>query len=300
MGQSYLNLVPDKEVSIGIEQLLIGYTTVFSTLVWTPGKILDPINNPPNGFYHLGTVVEDSVTLNIVREKFSYSAGIPKNLQYEAVMGITGTIEASLIGRRGTLAYFGLGNHPQALDTVLRVFNCSSVLIPSEKYFVTSSTDSDALTPGLLIFHGLVAQTVSSSNNLAYGNVKDAYIGDASTATSSPWGVTVVFTPRFWNPNSAPLIGSVMTMTSMQRNPLGTGKIDTFHVLGVADFIDGVQVVHDFPEMTAVGEWVEEIKPDQEPRIPLKFEARGQVVQTYDNSVSHLSIGERFWFSENT
>jgi len=300
MGKSYLNLVPDKEVSIGIEQLLVAWTAVNSIPVWTPAKIADPVNNPPSPFKNLGTVVEDSVSLNITREKFRYEAGIPKNLQYEAVLNITGTIEAQLIARRGTLAYYGLGNRAPAFSTPENFIASASVMVPGVQYFYSSIAGLNLYTVGALIAFGIVFQTIISSNDVAYHAFESAYIGASSLHASSPWGVTAIFTPRFWNPNSAPLIGQITSYTDRMVNPLGTGRIDTFHVLGVADFIDGVQLVHQFPEMTAVGEWVEEFKPDQEGRIPVKFEARGQVIQTYDNSVSHLTIGERFWFSENT
>ncbi len=289
MGKSYLNIVVDKEISIGVEQLLIA---PFPT-AWTPTKIFDPELVPPSGFRNLGTVVEDSVTMSLTREKFQLRTGIPKNLQYEAIMGVTGILEASLIARRGTLAYFGLGGLPPAAPLPVAIFQVMSVL--SQSVIVCSSMPPAWITSlqvGMLFTAG---ESSSPAPNDELNIINDAYLIEWEELVPFPDGITFTFSPGF--PNTV-VPGDVIYDQDYQQQPFGSNRITKFHLLGVADFIDGVQIIHDFPEVTASGEWTEEFRPDQEARIPVKFEAQGFTTTTYDSSVSHLTVGERFWFSE--
>lgn len=281
MAQSFLNQITDPEVAIGIEQILIA---PFPT-IWTPTKIADPVDDPPVGFRNLGAVVEDSVTLTVSREKFQLSTGIPRNLQYEAVMGITGTLEATLIARRGTLAFYGLGgadpqhncgNSPALITTVTN----------KNEFGVNSTVATQAWTIGYLIAMAPTTLGVRTSR-------EDAYINSISTAGAS---VFVVTSPSFAaTPSTSDFVDAVLNFT---RNAFGTSLVTKFHLLGTTDFIDGVQIVHQFPEVTVSGDWVEEYRPDQEGRIPMAFSAQGFTAATYDNSTSHLLIGERYWFNK--
>jgi hypothetical protein len=72
-----------------------------------------------------------------------------------------------------------------------------------------------------------------------------------------------------------------------------------FVVLGVADFIDGIQVVHYFPDVEAKGELSEAIKPTENQRIVLSFDAKGYVTTTYGGE-KELILGERYWFPKAT
>jgi len=276
MGQTYLNQVVDKEVSIAVEQILIA---PFPT-AWTPAIVSDATDAPPLGFRNLGAVVEDSVTLTVTREKFQLSTGIPKNLQFEAIMGITGTIEASLIARRGRFAGFAFGN-----VLPINMFGTSLSETIAAIVDQTSLTLND--TPGTTIWTiGDLVVTAATTEGLLTSE-NDAYV-------SSINGLTVIFSPTF---AATPAVDDQAQVVTGIRNPFGTSAIRQFHVLGVADFIDNIQIVHDFPKCTASGDWTEEFRPDQEARIPIKFEALGQTTTTYDNSASHLIVGERFWFN---
>jgi len=288
MGKSYLNIVVDKEISIGVEQVLIA---PFPT-AWTPAKISDPEFAAPTGFRNLGAVAEDSVTMSLTREKFQLSTGIPKVLGYEAIMGVSGILEAQLIARRGTLAYFGLGGLPPVAPVPAAIFQVMSVL--SQSVISCSSMPPSwiaSLEAGMLFAGGASS---SPAPNDELNTTNDAYL-ISWVEIFLPDGVTLTFSPGF--PNTI-VPGDVIHDQDYQQQPFGANRITRFHLLGVADFIDGVQVVHDFPEVSASGDWVEEFKPDQEARIPMKFEAHGFAQSTYDNSISHLTVGERFWFSE--
>lgn len=275
MAQTFNNIPYEKEVAIAIEQILIA---PFPTS-WTPAKLTDPVDTPPVGFRNLGAVVEDSVTLTITREKFQLRTGIPKVLNYEAIMGVSATLEASLIARRGRLAGFAMGNVKPinmlagtAVTTLSSVTNRAIVTLvasPNVAWAVGDLIGFSTTTPGLV------------------DTEQDAYI-------SSINALTVVFSPAF---PDTPAVNNLVQKISGIRNPFGTSGIRKFHVLGVADFIDNIQVVHQFPKCDSSGDWTEQFRPDQEGRLPMKLEALGYQSSTFDSSTSHLLVGERYWFN---
>lgn len=273
MGQTYLNQITTQEVAIAVEQVLIA---PFPT-TWTPAKIADPVDNPPAGFRNLGAVVEDSVTLTITREKYQLKTGIPKNLQYEAVIGLTGMLEATLIARRGRFAGYALGN-----------------VLPVNMIVTTPATGISSVTNRGTITTSAAQVWVVGDLIVADTTTPGLITSEADAYVSSINGTTVVFSPAF--PNTLTTSNFLVKATG-QRNPFGTSKIRQFHVLGVADFIDGVQVVHDFQKCDATGDWTEQFRPDQEGRMNIKFEGLGYTANTYDSSATHLLVGERFWFN---
>lgn len=192
--KSFNNLIDVPNVSLAIEQILIAP----SSQGWTPGRI--DLDTPPTGFINLGAVVEDQVTLTFTREIFQLETGIPRVLQYSAVTGLRGRLEAQ--------------------------------------------------------FH-----TIS--------NTVMAYILSNVDPRSITGGTGVAF---------------------------GTSKQKEWHILGVADCIDGQQVVHDMQKARAGGgDMQDAFRPTQNGRIQGRWELFGYESTDY-GADTELIVMERFYF----
>lgn len=113
MGKSYNQVIDNAQVSLAIEQFLIGpYGATYD------GAKID-VSSPPSGFVHMGTVVEDSPTVRTSKEKYELRLGIPKLLAYETVMSVGAEISFSIYGNTNFIAQFALGN--TALSTISSV-----------------------------------------------------------------------------------------------------------------------------------------------------------------------------------
>ena len=113
MGKSYDNTIITAEVSLAIEALLIGN----STLTWDPSTGKINMDTPPTGFTRLGAVVEDSPTLTIRRDKFMLKLGVPKALQFEAVIGVDGEFSCTIYGKSNDVAKYAFGTDIVSLST---------------------------------------------------------------------------------------------------------------------------------------------------------------------------------------
>lgn len=88
---------------------------------------------------------------------------------------------------------------------------------------------------------------------------------------------------------------TITTMTAAGSVPFGTSTIKNYALLGVADFIDGTQVIHYMPKASPADEITEEIRPGQNQRIPLSFNLLGVVSTVWGGS--ELIIAERHQFA---
>ncbi len=193
MAKSYDNQITEAEVSLAIERILIGP----SSATWDPSTGRIDIGSPPANFVDLGAVVEDSPTLTITKSKFQLELGIPKALQYEAMMGVKGEMSLSIYGKSNDIAKYGAGTDIVSMGTF--------------------------------------------GTRIAYGK------------------------------------------TTLKK----------FAILGVADFIDGTQVVHYFHEMSLKPDYVEAIKPDQVGMLALGFDAYSHISTIHGGE---RIVGERVYF----
>lgn len=192
---SYDNAITTAEVSMTIERLLIG-TYLSATFDPSTGKV--NISSPPAGFEDLGAVVEDTPTVTIRREKFQLKLGLPKALQYEAVIGVDGEIACTIYGKSNDIAKYAYGTDITSIDT-----------------FVT-------------------------------------------------------------------------------RIAFGRTTVNKYAILGVADFVDGTQVVHYFPEVSIKPEVTENLRPDDVGKIPMGFDAYSHISTIHGDE---RIVGERFYFT---
>jgi len=75
---------------------------------------------------------------------------------------------------------------------------------------------------------------------------------------------------------------------------LGGASIANYALLGVADFTNGSQVVHEFPKVSPKGDWEESYKPEA-PQMQMNFEALG--VATSIGACMEQTVGKRHYMS---
>lgn len=88
-------------------------------------------------------------------------------------------------------------------------------------------------------------------------------------------------------------VAKVDISTLGDRIPFGGTSIHKFAVLGVADFVDGTQVVHHFPECSVKPEFVENVRPDDAGKISLGFDAYSFISTIHNDE---RVVGERVYF----
>jgi hypothetical protein len=269
MGKTYTNTVEEKDVGLAIENILVApYGTS-----WTPAKV--DISSPPAGFTHLGAVKEDTPNLTVTRSKFQLKTGIPQSLQYEAIMGLDGKFSIVLYSRSSRKLQYALAN---VAPINLGVANATSVSSVTSRTVVTVSSAA-----GLAVDQFVVTATSSAALES----------GQNEAAINSINGTDIYL----YEPGFGTLPGGSDAFASFTgtRIPYGTAQLRKFTVLGVADFTDGVQVVHYMPKASGGGEMVEELQAGDVAKIPMQFDLYTTTTTLYGGS--ELIVGERFWFS---
>lgn len=276
MAKTYLNKINEAEVSLAIEQLLIAdYTQV-----WTPGRI--DVDSPPAGFTALGAVVEDTPVMRYGREKFQLQTGIPAVTQFESIQSMEGGFECQLHSNSWRKLQYALGNFT-ATASATTVATITSV-VDSGTFVVTSGA---SITPHR---HYIFAATAAGFDA---GDASEAVVTSVTSVSSTVQLVTVS-PPPFKSPAANWAIGSYEYV----RQVFGGSTIKYYKLLGVADFINGIQVVHQLFKVSPADEVTEEFRPDQNTRIPLNFNALG--VETQIGSCTELVIGDRYQFPKNS
>lgn len=273
-SKSYENLIFEREVSLAIQNIFVApYGTS-----WTAARVTDVLA-APLGFYWLGAVVEDTPNMTVTREKFQLITGVPKVIQYQTVMQVAGRFECALYSNSPRKVQYALGN-VEARNVMADTDPVTVTAGPHTRYTVTLSGSPDvAYNVGdYLAFHSN-ASTLAISQN-------EAQINSIGTAKEIYFG-----TPGL--PNT-PAGGDYGKKVSHVKLPLGTGLIRNYIMLGVADFIDGTQIIHKLNKVASAGEWSEQFRPDDVGKVPMAFDCYG--VSNADYGSSQLIVGERFWF----
>lgn len=197
-GKTYNNQLRQHEVSIAVEKFLIAaYPTTF-----TLARV--DINSPPAGFFDLGAVVEDSPSIRYGRSVYKIETGIPRTVQYEQVVAVSGVVEFAIWSNTFFQAQFALGN----------------------------------------------ASSITTITTIASGSSVTQY--------------------------------------------LGTGVLKEYTLLGVADFLNGSQVIHEFPRVAPSADFAEAFRPGDAARIPLAFECKSTIATL--GTCEHLIVGKRHYF----
>jgi len=282
MANTYTNAITEREVSIALEQILIADTTQ----TFVPGRI--DVGSPPTGFTHLGAVVEDSPNLSISREKFELRTGIPSVLQFDAVTGMSGQFSAAFYSNSNTIAEYGLG-----ADVVKNSINESIGGTANDGIFDVAGSAStstvlniDTKITGLAVDDIVVYATATAT----VATLKASTIQRKITAINT---LAVTLDEAL---GEAPAEGAAIAKLEASKVVFGTTKNPRYALLGVADFLDGSQVIHYFKKVAPVGEFSENIQPGQPPIISGAWTMFSAVDSTWgDEQV----LGERFWIPKS-
>ncbi len=274
MGNTTSNLIEVREVSLGIEQFIVA---PFPT-VWTPGVI--DISSPPAGFVALGAVDEESASIVVNRSQFQLRVGIPQALQFQATTSLESRISFSLHARSSRKIQYALSN-------------ATPINMPPATLVVVSTPAATATT---------ITLAASPANNWVLGDeIVTSVTTDGATdgfdvsqnvaVITSINGLEVHFENKGFSP--IPTEDEFVAKPLGTRVPFGMKTTRQFRLIGIADFVDGYQLVHDFEKVQSIPEFTEEIKSSQNARINLQFEAFGLENATWANE---LIVGERFIF----
>lgn len=88
-------------------------------------------------------------------------------------------------------------------------------------------------------------------------------------------------------------VDKVGISTIGSRVPFGGTTIKKLALLGVADFVDGTQVVHYFPKASTKPEFAENLRPDDAGKVALGFDAYGYISTIHG---SERIVAERVYF----
>lgn len=273
---SYAQLITPRDVALAIEQFIIApYGTSW---VASSGRI--NMASIPSGFSYLGRVVPDSPQVTISKDIFQLDYGLPRTRQYQQVVGVGARIQFSLHSRDTRHVAYALGNLNN--DAILYVLPNSATLI------------SSVMSAALITLSGSPANPWYVGDEIMTA-ATSAAIGASQNATviSSINGLQITVDPPF---ASLPVVTPGVAIKPLaQRTAFSTSILRSYRLIGVADFTDGVQIVHDFQKVQPAGEFVDIIRNTENPKIPLSFEAFGLVDSNYGNE---LNVGERFYFQK--
>lgn len=105
---------------------------------------------------------------------------------------------------------------------------------------------------------------------------------------------------NLWYSYNSVTTTSVTTLTTIASGEvftqyLGTKNINEFALLGVADFINGAQVIHELGRCSPADDWQESFKPDAAGQVPMSFDLLGY--ETTLGSCTELIVGKRHYIS---
>lgn len=266
------NEINKVEVSLGIERVLVADTGTS----WTPARIALP--TVPSGFRDLGAVVEDTPQFTGSREKFQLKTGLPRVLQFESMVEVGGQFAFSLHSSSWRKMQYAFGNYsPTSTPTLV-----TTIESVTDRNTITLATTTSSLPVG--------TQFMIAANTLAM-DFADAIETRVSCIEAD--GLTYHLAPT---PIKTPTAGHYAAIFGVGYVDMhwGTSRITKYQVLGVADFQDGSQVIHHFPEVVPADDFTESIQPTENGRIPINFNAFG--VSKSVQGTDELVVMTRYMF----
>lgn len=287
MGKSYTNDITVEDVAIAIEHVLVApYGTA-----WTPGRV--DISSPPANFYHLGAVQEDTPQVTIQKEPYRLMTGIPRALQYQAIIGMQGQFQVTYLQARNSILYHTLGGQaPYHLpstptSTWAQIMSSAAATVSRWQVVVVSNAHVSSLTAGQLV----ATDTTANINT----TINEAFVTSIAAFSSTGYSIYLSNPDGFRLP---PTALNPLFVVAHNRYPLGTNLQPFFRILGVADFLNGAQVIHDFQRVQPSGQLQDAFRNGQDARAVGSYDLFGYTVSTpYSASSSQLILGERFWFN---
>lgn len=253
MARSFVNKLNLAEVSLGINRFLIAPEDT----AWTPARV--DFNSLPSGFVDLGAVQEDTPTVSMTRTKYSLNTGIPAVRQYEAVVGLEGTLEFTLHSYSWRKMQYLLGNVTPVHSTT-EVSTVASVTSGRIITFANTTDVESISTVGRRI-------TIASTS----GDFGRADADETRVASITDDGLTFYLSTNLETIQDDSVVG----FYDYVEQAVGTSCIKGYTALGVADLIDGTQIIHQFFKMQPGEEITLSIQPGDNVRTPLSFDVFG-------------------------
>lgn len=282
---SYTNVVTPQEITLALEHFMIAPAGTALPV----GRV--DLDSPPPGFIRLGAVADDSPTISVTKQKYDLSTGIPSNLQYQAVVGMQGQLQAVLHTFDPYAAYLAGGGLPPYLlpKTSASVYGtvANSATNTRTTVYVASSGSATFAVNDLVVTAASTA--LNTSRNYAWITAAASTTGAAWTLTLQ--GAGLPFTPT---------VGDPIVSVAMSRFALGTNILPEFRVVGVADAINGMQIIHDCQRARPTGEFGEALRNGAHLQMPISFDLFGYTVSTPYSSSGQLVLSERFLWMPTT
>jgi len=281
MANTYTNTIAPEEVSLALEHLLIAPVGT----AWAPGRI--NVTSPPAGFIHMGAVADDSPQISVAKTFYDLKVGIPAILAYRAVTDIVGEFGLILHSNGQYPAYLGTGGLPAWNLPATGGSGDPSVfyaVVTGSSRTALNITSTSGILPNDMIITGTTAGINTSRN---YGWVNS--IVDATSLTLAGDGF-----------KEDPVNDNPVVKVAHSRLALGTAVSPQFHILGVADFLNGAQVVHDMPKAQPRGQWTEALRNQQHVVVGVQFDLFGSTITSPHSTAGQVVVGERIMFPPTT
>lgn len=279
MGSTILNTIQPEEVSMALEHFLVAPAGT----AWVPGLRID-VSSPPAGFAHMGSVLDDSPSLSVSKDFFRLTTGIPSVLAYQAVTQLGGEFSIVLNSFSQYATYIGLGGLPP--------------------YNVPATTAQPFYTVVSTTTNGRTQVAVNSSANWA---VNDMVVTDSSvallTSRNYAWISSVTATSITLSGEGfkdVPVAANPIIEVAYSRYALGTNVSPELHLLGVADFLNGAQIIHDMPHAQPKGQWSESLRPGGIVQVACAFDLFGYTITSPYSTAGQIIVGERILLPPTT
>lgn len=270
MTRGHANSVNEIEVSLAIERLLIAN---FPTS-WTPAKI--DFAALPSGYYDMGSVVEDTPVVTGARKSFELHTGLPKTLQFISPNEIDGMFKASLHSNSWRKIQFAFGNYTWTASAAA-VGTISSVHA-SGLTFVLATTPTTPLAVG--------QQIILSSLSFDDPDALEVRIGSINTGN-------LIYTVST-QPIKAITAGLTVGVFNRVSMYFGSSQVKYYSLLGVAEFVDGSQVVHELQKVRPDDNYEEMYRPTENGKVPLSFKALS-FISTINGCPQSVIFGRHFF-----
>lgn len=285
MGKTYTNEIREDEVSLAIEHLLIAPVGTAAPA----GRIDVASLGTYTNFTHLGGVVEDTPSVTINREKYQLETGIPRTLQYDATVAMSGQFTVSFYSNSNKVVRYALGNVPPSFVYTGAVTSILSTAISFSNRTLAVTINTTGYAVGDMIVLNASAGTTPST--IWSDSYLEGYVESKTT--------NQIILRSF---DGTPTFGTTVGVIKVAKTviPFGTSQIPKYYIIGVADFIDGVQIQHHLYKASPVGDFTETVQPGQAGMIAATWDLFATTSTSYNNGSSELILGERFYYPRNT
>lgn len=284
--KSWENDITIPDVSIALEHLLVAPQGT----AWTPGRV--DVSSPPAGFLHMGAVQEDTPQIGGQKQLYQLETGIPRVLRYQAVIGMSGTLQLVFHSVRNQYAYLSMGGIPpyHVARTPSGTWAFISSIVDRTNVIVSSIATVGSITVGDFVVTDTTANITTTMN--------EAYVVSIAPLTGNTLYSVYLAGPDGFP--GLPIQSQPFYSVAYDRYAAGTNNIPFFVALGVADFLNGGQIVHFFNKISPRGEFMDTLRNGQDARVPVAFNAFGYSVSTPYAASNQLVLFERYHFAPSS